>query len=122
MRRRRFNTHDFVSRLTVGILEPNGALGKMLAELEKTGQRNSTLIVVGAKHGQSPNDVSTLHMEPGGNAYATKDVADPADVLSAAKISLAQETADSGTVTGRVRIDPQLKGKFAGELKRAGLR
>jgi hypothetical protein len=72
----------------------DGALGSMLAELEKTGQRNSTLIVVGAKHGQSPNDVSTLHMEPGGNAYATKDVADPADVLSAAKISLAQETAD----------------------------
>jgi predicted AlkP superfamily pyrophosphatase or phosphodiesterase len=72
----------------------DGALGSMLAELKKGGHLNSTLFIVGAKHGQSPNDVSTLHMEPGSNPFAIKDVADPADVLSAAGISLAQETAD----------------------------
>lgn len=72
----------------------DGALGSMLAELQKGGHLNSTLFIVGAKHGQSPIDVSTLHMKPGGNAFAIKDVADPADVLSAAGISLAQETAD----------------------------
>jgi arylsulfatase A-like enzyme len=66
----------------------------MLAELQKGGHLNSTLFIVGAKHGQSPNDVSTLHMKPGSNPFAIKDVADPADVLSAAGISLAQETAD----------------------------
>jgi hypothetical protein len=70
------------------------ALGSMLASLEKRGQLNSTLFIVGAKHGQSPIDVSTLHMKPGSNPVAIKDVADPADVLSAAGISLAQETAD----------------------------
>jgi hypothetical protein len=72
----------------------DGALGSMLAELKKGGHLNSTLFIVGAKHGQSPIDVSTLHMEPGSNPFAIKDVADPADVLSAAHISLAQQTAD----------------------------
>ena len=72
----------------------DGALGSMLDELKKGGQLNSTLFIVGAKHGQSPDDASKLHMKPGGNPIATKDVADPADVLSAAGISLAQETAD----------------------------
>ena len=70
------------------------ALGSMLAALEKTGRLNSTLFIVGAKHGQSPIDASKLHMQPGSNPVAIKDVADPADVLSAAGISLAQETAD----------------------------
>jgi hypothetical protein len=70
------------------------AVGSMLAELKKGGQFNSTLFVVGAKHGQSPIDVSQLHMKPGSNPVAIKDVADPADVVSAAGISLAQETAD----------------------------
>jgi hypothetical protein len=72
----------------------DAALGSMLAELAKRGQLKSTLFIVGAKHGQSPIDVSQLHMKPGGNLFATKDVADPADVLSAAGISLALETAD----------------------------
>jgi GTPase len=34
---------------------------------------------------------------------------------------LAKVTAESGTVTARVRIDPAIKGKFQGELRRAGL-
>jgi GTP-binding protein HflX len=34
---------------------------------------------------------------------------------------LGQETAEDGAVTARVRIDPTLRGKLAGALKRAGL-
>jgi GTPase len=34
---------------------------------------------------------------------------------------LEQSSADSGAVTARFRIDPALKGKFEGQLKRAGL-
>ena len=34
---------------------------------------------------------------------------------------LAQETAESGAVTTRFRIDPTIKGKLEGQLKRAGL-
>jgi GTPase len=33
----------------------------------------------------------------------------------------AQETADSGAVTVRLRIDPEVRGKLEGQLKRAGL-
>jgi hypothetical protein len=72
----------------------DGALGSMLAELNKHGRKKSTLFIVGAKHGQSPIDSSTLHMEPGGNPVAIKDVTDPTSVLMAANIPFAQETAD----------------------------
>ena len=34
---------------------------------------------------------------------------------------LDQETAESGAVTARFRIDPAIKGKLEGQLKRAGL-
>jgi GTPase len=34
---------------------------------------------------------------------------------------LAQETADSGAITARVRIDPESRAKFEGQLRRAGL-
>ena len=34
---------------------------------------------------------------------------------------LEQETAESGAVTARLRIDPAIKGKLDGQLKRAGL-
>ena len=34
---------------------------------------------------------------------------------------LGQETAESGAVTTRFRIDPAIKGKLDGQLKRAGL-
>jgi GTP-binding protein HflX len=34
---------------------------------------------------------------------------------------LGQQTAESGTVTARVRIDPEIRGKLKGELRRAGL-
>ena len=34
---------------------------------------------------------------------------------------LEQETAESGAVTARFRIDPAIRGKLDGQLKRAGL-
>ena len=34
---------------------------------------------------------------------------------------LGQETAESGAITARFRIDPAIKGKLDGQLKRAGL-
>jgi hypothetical protein len=34
---------------------------------------------------------------------------------------LEQETAESGAITARFRIDPTIRGKLAGQLKRAGL-
>ncbi len=57
----------------------DASLGKMVAALEERGLLDSTLIVVTAKHGQSPIDRSTLSMEAGGSGDAT--VADPLPVI-----------------------------------------
>jgi len=51
------------------------SLGKLVAELKKQGLFESTLIIISAKHGQSPIDKSKLHMEAGGSG--TTDVEDP---------------------------------------------
>jgi arylsulfatase A-like enzyme len=51
------------------------SLGKMVGELGRRGLRESTLIVVTAKPGQSPIDKTKLAMESGGNGDAT--VKDP---------------------------------------------
>ena len=53
----------------------DAALGRMVAELKAKGLYDSTLIIVSAKHGQSPIDRSVLHMESGG--HGTADVVDP---------------------------------------------
>jgi hypothetical protein len=53
----------------------DASLGRMVAELKTKGIYDSTLIIVSAKHGQSPIDLHKLHMEPGGNG--TDDVTDP---------------------------------------------
>ena len=74
------------------------SLGKMLDALAAEKLLGKTLFIVGAKHGQSPIDVSKLHMLKGsanprllpGNA----DVVDPADLLANGGVPLAQETAD----------------------------
>jgi hypothetical protein len=47
----------------------------MVSELKARGLYNSTLIIISAKHGQSPIDRSRLAMEPGGRGNAT--VTDP---------------------------------------------
>jgi hypothetical protein len=73
----------------------DASLGRMVDALAERHLLKSTLIIVGAKHGQSPIDVKTLHMLSGSkNAYATADVADPADLLANGGVPVAMETAD----------------------------
>jgi hypothetical protein len=73
----------------------DASLGQMYQALEDGHLLDSTLFIVGAKHGQSPIDVSKLHMLAGStNAYATADVADPIDLLTNGGVPVAQETAD----------------------------
>ena len=43
----------------------DGAVGQMVAELKKQGLLDSTLIIVSAKHGQSPIDISRVLRIPG---------------------------------------------------------
>lgn len=73
----------------------DASLGQMYEALEARHLLGSTLFVVGAKHGQSPIDVTKLHMLKGStNAYATADVTDPATLLGNGGVPVAQETAD----------------------------
>ncbi len=76
----------------------DNSLGKMLTELQKHGLLHSTLVIVGAKHGQSPIDVSQLHMLKGSTnprlLPGHADVVDPVDLLTAGGVTVAQETAD----------------------------
>ena len=74
------------------------SLGKMLDALMTEKLLDSTLVIVGAKHGQSPIDVSKLHMLQGSKnpkvLLANKDVVDPIDLLQNGGVPVAQETAD----------------------------
>ena len=74
------------------------SLGKMLDALMTEKLLDSTLVIVGAKHGQSPIDVSKLHMLQGSKnpkvLPANKDVVDPVDLLQNGGVPVAQETAD----------------------------
>ncbi|NPT53666.1 alkaline phosphatase family protein [Paraburkholderia elongata] len=73
----------------------DASLGQMYEALESSKQLQSTLFIVGAKHGQSPIDVTKLHMLAGStNAYAKPDVSDPMDLLKNGGVPVAQETAD----------------------------
>jgi hypothetical protein len=55
-------------------------LGKFVAELKKQGIYNSTLIIVAAKHGQSPIDVSKRRGIGGGQPQATIGSAEAFDI------------------------------------------
>lgn len=74
------------------------SLGKMLDALTAERLLGRTLVVVGAKHGQSPIDVGQLHMLKGSSnpkvLPANKDVVDPLDLLQNGGVPVAQETAD----------------------------
>jgi Type I phosphodiesterase / nucleotide pyrophosphatase len=76
----------------------DGAIGKMLEELNDQGLTGKTLFIVGAKHGQSPIDVTKLHMKVGSTnpkvPAGQADVTDPIDLLTAAGVTVAQQTAD----------------------------
>ena len=58
------------------------SLGRMVGALRARGLFQSTLIIISAKHGQSPIDLAKLAMEPGGHGNAT--VADPLPFINAA--------------------------------------
>ncbi len=66
----------------------DASLGKMVAELSAHHLLESTLVIVSAKHGQSPIDLSKLAMEPGGRGNAT--VADPLPFVNAADPNVGQ--------------------------------
>jgi hypothetical protein len=53
----------------------DASLGRIVSELKARHLYESTLIIVSAKHGQSPVDRAKLHMESGGQG--TADVQDP---------------------------------------------
>jgi hypothetical protein len=76
----------------------DGALGRMLQALQAEGIADRTLFIVGAKHGQSPIDVSQLHMLAGSTnprlLPGHADVTDPATLLQNGGVPLVQETAD----------------------------
>ena len=76
----------------------DSSLGQMLAQLDNQHLTKSTLVIVGAKHGQSPIDVSQLHMLEGSTnprlLFGHADVIDPVDLLTAGGVTVAQETAD----------------------------
>jgi arylsulfatase A-like enzyme len=58
----------------------------MVAELTAKGLLDSTLIIVTSKHGQSPIDLTQLHMEAGGKG--TADVQDPVQYANIADAAL----------------------------------
>ena len=76
----------------------DSSLGQMLSLLDAQHLTQSTLVIVGAKHGQSPIDVSQLHMLKGSTnprlLPGHADVVDPVDLLTAGGVTVAQETAD----------------------------
>jgi Type I phosphodiesterase / nucleotide pyrophosphatase len=74
----------FTPQMTGAVQWVDNALQSMVAELQKTGQLDSTTIIISAKHGQSPIDPSKLAKI--GHAET--------DVLSAAGITPQQVTDD----------------------------
>jgi hypothetical protein len=72
------------SALLAGALaHVDASLGRMVAELKARHLFDSTLIVVSAKHGQSPVDLAKLAMEPG-SGHGNQTVVDPLTFINAA--------------------------------------
>lgn len=68
----------------------DGSIGRFVSELSKNGLADSTLIIVTAKHGQSPIDPKRVLRIPGDNAALNS----PAGVLSANGINPVQALED----------------------------
>lgn len=79
------------TNLAGAIAHTDASLGRIVAELNAKGLLNSTLIVISAKHGQSPTNKATLAMEGGGNA-PVQTVQDPA-----ASVAAGDPTVDSAS-------------------------
>ena len=84
-------------QLELSLESVDQALRSMIDALTDEHLLHRTLIVIGAKHGQSPIDVHALHMIRSSshpNPRAILDVTDPIDLLTAGGVSVAQETSD----------------------------
>jgi hypothetical protein len=69
--------------LAEAIAHTDASIGLMVAELQKRGLSKDTLIIVTAKHGQSPANRAILHMKSGATEIApNNDVTDPGDILA----------------------------------------
>jgi arylsulfatase A-like enzyme len=68
--------------LAGAIAHVDAALGRLVSALEEHRLLDSTVVIVTAKHGQSPIDLARLAMEPGGRGDAT--VVDPLGFVNAA--------------------------------------
>src|SRR5262249_51918563 len=87
--------------LELSLESVDAALQQMLDSLATEQLLDKTLIIVGAKHGQSPIDITKLHMifsaaHP--NPEAVLDVTDPADLLANGGVDVAFEVADDGAL------------------------
>jgi hypothetical protein len=65
------------------IAHTDASIGRMVRELNAKGLLEDTLIIVSAKHGQSPIDPTTLQMEPKATQAPDHTVTDPGDVINA---------------------------------------
>lgn len=70
------------ANLNNALAHTDQAIGRMVAELEVQHLFDSTLVIISAKHGQSPTNPNTLAMESGGSGNAT--VQDPGGFIAAA--------------------------------------
>jgi predicted AlkP superfamily pyrophosphatase or phosphodiesterase len=88
------------AQLAGTIAHTDASLGKMVAELKAKGLYDSTMIIVSAKHGQSPIDKTTLAMESGGSGNAT--VQDPSVSLATAAVVTDQPSSFTNPNSGSV--------------------
>jgi hypothetical protein len=77
--------------LAGAIAHVDESLGRVVAALEANDLLDSTLVIVSAKHGQSPIDRQKLAMEVGGRSNAT--VTDPLGFINAADPNVDQQFA-----------------------------
>ena len=69
--------------LADAIAHVDASLGRLVAELKARHLFDSTLIIVSAKHGQSPIDLAKLAMEPG-SGHGNQTVVDPLTFINMA--------------------------------------
>jgi hypothetical protein len=65
------------------IMHTDASIGRMVAELKTQGLYGDTLIIVSAKHGQSPINFHKLQMEPKATQAPDHTVVDPGNVINA---------------------------------------
>jgi GTP-binding protein HflX len=103
---------DAPARLDVARAAERAGRGLLLVSAATGEGIDALLAEIDARFGQS-HAILTLEIPPGQGRLLSW-LHDNAEVL-------AQDRHESGAVTLRVRIDPAIRGKFEGHLKRAGL-